>query len=150
MRIFISVVSHYDHATIINMGSIKRLAKYSNIEVICRDNVPSPILQQACTDYNCHYIANTNEQGFAKNNNDNFLYAKESLDLNNNDYFMLLNPDVVIDDLNIKKLLEVLEIPKVLLSGNHKKVEEWRHQQALDVTKIRRPDLWAAYQEKGD
>jgi GT2 family glycosyltransferase len=116
MRIFISVVSHYDHATIINMGSIKRLAKYGSIEVICRDNVPSPILQQACTDYNCHYIANTNEQGFAKNNNDNFLYAKESLDLNNNDYFMLLNPDVVIDDLNIEKLLKVLETPKKFAS----------------------------------
>jgi GT2 family glycosyltransferase len=116
MRIFISVVSHYDHATIINMGSIKRLAQYSNIEVLCRDNVPSPILEQACKDYNCHYIANNNEYGFAKNNNANFLYAKETLGLNNNDYFMLLNPDVVIDDLNIDKLLKVLETPRQFAS----------------------------------
>jgi len=116
MRIFISVVSHYDHATIINMGSIKRLAQYDDITVICRDNVPNPILQQACIDYDCHYIANSTEQGFAKNNNDNFLYAKESLGLNNDDYFMLLNPDVAIDEPNINKFLAALQAPKQFVS----------------------------------
>jgi len=98
------------------MGSIKRLAKYNNIEVICRDNVPSPVLQQACLDYQCHYIANNNQQGFAQNNNDNFLYAKQSLGMNNNDYFMLLNPDVTIDENNIEKLLLALETPKQFVS----------------------------------
>jgi len=98
------------------MGSIKRLAKYNNIEVICRDNVPSPVLQQACLDYQCHYIANNNHQGFAQNNNDNFLYAKQSLGMNNNDYFMLLNPDVTIDENNIEKLLLALETPKQFVS----------------------------------
>jgi len=116
MRIFISVISHHDHSIIINMGSIKRLAKYNNIEVICRDNVPSPVLQQACLDYQCHYIANNNQQGFAQNNNDNFLYAKQSLGMNNNDYFMLLNPDVTIDENNIEKLLLALETPKQFVS----------------------------------
>lgn len=32
-------------------------------------------------------------------------------------------------------------IPDVLLSGHAKKIDEWRHQQALERTKIRRPDL---------
>ncbi len=32
-------------------------------------------------------------------------------------------------------------VPEVLLSGDHKKVEEWRHQQSLERTRIRRPDL---------
>ena len=98
------------------MGSIKRLAKYGDITVLCRDNVPNPILQQACLDYKCHYIANSIEQGFAKNNNDNFLYAKESLGMNHDDYFMLLNPDVSIDDRNIKKLIDTLQIPKQFVS----------------------------------
>jgi GT2 family glycosyltransferase len=116
MRIFISVVSHYDHATIINMGSIKRLAKYDDITVLCRDNVPNPILQQACLDYKCHYIANSCEQGFAKNNNDNFLYAQKSLGMNNDDYFMLLNPDVTIDEINIEKLIQSLKTSKKFVS----------------------------------
>lgn len=34
-----------------------------------------------------------------------------------------------------------MEVPKVLLSGNHKKIETWRMQQALKRTKKRRPDL---------
>ncbi len=33
------------------------------------------------------------------------------------------------------------KIPEILLSGHSKKIDEWRHQQALDRTKIRRPDL---------
>lgn len=36
---------------------------------------------------------------------------------------------------------KVLRVPKVLLSGNHGKVEEWRREEALKRTKKRRPDL---------
>ena len=37
------------------------------------------------------------------------------------------------------------EIPEVLLSGHHKKINEWRHLQAEEITKQRRPDLWEKY-----
>ncbi len=33
------------------------------------------------------------------------------------------------------------KVPEILTSGNTKKVEEWRHEQSLERTKIRRPDL---------
>jgi tRNA (guanine37-N1)-methyltransferase len=33
------------------------------------------------------------------------------------------------------------KVPDVLLSGHQKKIDEWRHEQALERTKIRRPDL---------
>lgn len=33
------------------------------------------------------------------------------------------------------------EVPPVLLSGNHKKIKEWRHEASLLRTKERRPDL---------
>lgn len=33
-------------------------------------------------------------------------------------------------------------IPDVLLSGDHKEIAEWRHEQAEKITKQRRPDLW--------
>jgi tRNA (guanine37-N1)-methyltransferase len=32
-------------------------------------------------------------------------------------------------------------VPDVLLSGDHRKIEEWRHDQAVDRTRKRRPDL---------
>lgn len=36
---------------------------------------------------------------------------------------------------------EGLEVPEVLLSGDHKKIEEWREQESIKVTKEKRPDL---------
>jgi tRNA (guanine37-N1)-methyltransferase len=36
-------------------------------------------------------------------------------------------------------------VPDVLLSGHHGAVAAWRHQQSDDITKERRPDLWAAH-----
>jgi len=34
-----------------------------------------------------------------------------------------------------------LEVPEVLISGDHKKVDEWRKNEAEKITKQRRPDL---------
>ncbi len=39
-------------------------------------------------------------------------------------------------------------IPDVLLSGNHAKIAAWRKAMAEEITKDRRPDLWAAYQAR--
>ncbi len=33
------------------------------------------------------------------------------------------------------------DVPAVLLSGNHAAIAQWRHEQALKATKLRRPDL---------
>lgn len=34
-----------------------------------------------------------------------------------------------------------MRVPEVLLSGNHKKIEEWRRKESLRITKKKRPDL---------
>lgn len=39
-------------------------------------------------------------------------------------------------------------VPEVLLSGNHKKIMEWRLEQSVERTKNRRPDLYARYELK--
>lgn len=36
---------------------------------------------------------------------------------------------------------EGMKVPEILLSGNLKKIEEWRAEQAIERTRIRRPDL---------
>ena len=36
---------------------------------------------------------------------------------------------------------EGLEIPEILLSGNHRKIAEWRRRQSEELTRQRRPDL---------
>ena len=39
------------------------------------------------------------------------------------------------------------KVPEVLLSGHHAKIEAWRHEQALEMTKKFRPDMYAEYVE---
>jgi tRNA (guanine37-N1)-methyltransferase len=40
-----------------------------------------------------------------------------------------------------------LKVPDILLSGNDKLIREWQHQQAIERTKERRPDLWENWKE---
>ena len=42
-----------------------------------------------------------------------------------------------------------LEVPGVLLSGDHAQIAAWREAEAERMTRERRPDLWARYQERG-
>ena len=46
------------------------------------------------------------------------------------------------------RVFEDREIPEVLLSGHHGRVEAWRREQAEKITKARRPDLWTRYKAR--
>ena len=39
------------------------------------------------------------------------------------------------------RVYEGLEVPSVLISGDHKKINEWRREKQIEVTKKNRPDL---------
>ena len=42
-----------------------------------------------------------------------------------------------------------MDVPGVLLSGDHAEIAAWRAAEAERLTRERRPDLWARYQERG-
>ena len=42
---------------------------------------------------------------------------------------------------------EEKEVPEVLLTGDHKKINNWRLLQSEDITQRRRPDLWKKYKK---
>ena len=42
---------------------------------------------------------------------------------------------------------EEKEVPDVLLSGDHKKIKDWRLSQSEAITRDRRPDLWQKYKK---
>jgi tRNA (guanine37-N1)-methyltransferase len=52
------------------------------------------------------------------------------------------------------RTFEGLDIPEVLLGGNHSEVRKWRQAEREKTTRERRPDLWARrpanQQAKGD
>ncbi len=65
---------------------------------------------------------------------------------------VLKKPEAIKEESFSKNLLESPQytrpadfknwkVPKILLSGNHKKIEKWRKKKALEKTKKRRPDL---------
>jgi tRNA (guanine37-N1)-methyltransferase len=43
------------------------------------------------------------------------------------------------------KIWKNMKVPDVLLSGNHKEIEKWRKEKSLEITKVRRPDLYKKY-----
>ncbi len=43
-----------------------------------------------------------------------------------------------------------LEVPEVLVSGNHKKIHLWQLHKSLELTRERRPDLWDSFLEKAE
>jgi tRNA (guanine37-N1)-methyltransferase len=43
------------------------------------------------------------------------------------------------------RTFEGLDVPEVLLSGHHGDIAKWRRAAREDITRERRPDLWAAY-----
>jgi tRNA (guanine37-N1)-methyltransferase len=43
------------------------------------------------------------------------------------------------------RLWEGLEIPQILLSGDHKAMARWKREQREALTRARRPDLWQKY-----
>ena len=46
------------------------------------------------------------------------------------------------------RVWEGSSIPDVLLSGDHKKIAEWRRREAERITRERRPDLWRVHGKK--
>jgi len=69
---------------------------------------------------------------------------------------VLGNPNSLSEETFEKNLLEYpqytkpqkwegKEIPSVLLTGDHKKIKDWRLARSEDITRRRRPDLWEKY-----
>ena len=44
-------------------------------------------------------------------------------------------------------LWEGLEIPGILLSGDHQAIARWKRQRREELTRLRRPDLWEAHEK---
>lgn len=58
-----------------------------------------------------------------------------------NESFSILSTLLEYPQYTRPEVYKGLKVPKVLLNGNHKKIEKWRHQQGIKRTKKFRPDL---------
>ena len=38
-----------------------------------------------------------------------------------------------------------MNVPEVLLSGNHERIRSWKKKVQIETTKFKRPDIWKKY-----
>ncbi|WP_196137747.1 glycosyltransferase family 2 protein [Aliikangiella sp. G2MR2-5] len=107
-RLIISVVSHNHQDVIIKLGTLKDIAEIEDVVVICRDNVPVKKLKDYCESLGIIYIANEKPLGFAENNNRNFKYYLDALVPQDDEFFLVLNPDVMISKSEVNKLQKTM------------------------------------------
>lgn len=108
MRIIVSVVSHQHHDLIINFETLLHLAKHDEIVVICRENIPTEKLRIYTERHKIILLQNSTPKSFSANNNLNFKFYCDHLNPKHDDFFLLLNPDVILEPPKIKQLISTM------------------------------------------
>jgi N-acetylglucosaminyl-diphospho-decaprenol L-rhamnosyltransferase len=115
MAIFISVISH-SHSTLINkLNCLSHIAR--TFKVIIKSNKPNDNLEKLNKIKNIHWIDDQHFCGFGHNNNIVFNYCCSALGMTKDDYFIVLNPDVVIFAQDLYNLVERMENDQLQLSA---------------------------------
>ncbi|MDF2155723.1 glycosyltransferase family 2 protein [Vibrio sp. CAU 1672] len=102
MKIFISVVSH-GHSELINdLSCVSELTKH--FHVVVKSNNSTDDFSELTNEDNFHWINEQYGCGFGRNNNIVFDYCLKTLGMNEQDLFIVLNPDVYITANDINRL----------------------------------------------
>ncbi|OBU23509.1 glycosyltransferase family 2 protein [Photobacterium aquimaris] len=95
MNLFVSIVSHGHCDLIKNLGFIDKLSE--TYKVIIKVNSELDDFKFFRNKKNIYIIDDNYNCGFAHNNNMVFSYCINKLGMKENDYFLVLNPDVVLE-----------------------------------------------------
>lgn len=104
MTLFISVINHNHDDMICDNPTLRNLAKEHTV-IIKSNTLASQRLTEYCSSSLIHLIQGQKTKGFGANNNEVFHYAELKLSMTENDHFLVLNPDVEVDNSTINKLL---------------------------------------------
>jgi len=118
MKVFISVVSHGHEALISDLRCLEKLAQHPNFVVVIKNNKPlqDELFIKYLENNDIHFINEAHFTGFGENNNYVFQWCSDNLSLTNDDYFLVLNPDVFVCANEITKLVNAMQNHKVQLS----------------------------------
>jgi len=109
MRIFISVISHGHEDLIRKLGCLSELAKHLDLTIVLKDNISSSDLSEFSKSNGIHLIDSNHGLGFGENNNYIFNWCIRNLQLGDDDYFLILNPDVYVGYSDVLKIVELAE-----------------------------------------
>ncbi|WP_045460500.1 glycosyltransferase family 2 protein [Vibrio hyugaensis] len=115
MAVYISVVSH-GHDDLIKKFCV--LENLANEYFICiKSNTENEKLNEISNLKNVTWINSNYGKGFGENNNIIFNYCKSNLGLKDEDYFIVLNPDVDICKDSINKLIKEMRNNNIYLAA---------------------------------
>ncbi|MFA0209145.1 glycosyltransferase family 2 protein [Vibrio cyclitrophicus] len=115
MTIFVSVVSHSHGKVISELNCLLELSE--DIVVVVKNNIEDSNLFTYLEGSNIHLIDSEYFLGFGHNNNIVFSYCKNKLGMRNDDYFIVLNPDLFANSINLKDLIFNMEKQGVQLAS---------------------------------
>jgi N-acetylglucosaminyl-diphospho-decaprenol L-rhamnosyltransferase len=96
-KFIVSIISH-GHLDYINENvELKKIARRDDVTVIIKDNLKQQLLADLCEDVGYTYITSPNALGFGENNNYCFKYAQKNIKVSSDDWFLIINPDVIIE-----------------------------------------------------
>ncbi|MEI8705621.1 hypothetical protein [Pseudoalteromonas sp. B62] len=104
-KIIIGIVSHDHYDYISKNEELLKIAELNSVYVVIKDNIKESKLESYVKNHNLEYVTTNKMLGFGENNNFIFNYAKQKLNANNEDWFIIFNPDVFITLDEFKKLI---------------------------------------------
>ncbi|WP_068546656.1 glycosyltransferase family 2 protein [Thalassotalea crassostreae] len=105
--IYISIVSHNNESDLIKNEELIKIGNLPNVTILLRDNVGNCQLKKFSLKNGFHYSESAIPLGFGENNNKNFSIALKH-GIKPADWFITMNPDVVISCDMINKLTNIL------------------------------------------
>lgn len=115
MNIFISVISH-GHSELIN--KLECLAELSEeFNVVVKSNKPQDCFDDINRKSNFHWLNGDYGLGFGHNNNIVYEHCRKLLGMLEEDYFIVLNPDVIIEAGEILNLVEKMNVNSSKISA---------------------------------
>lgn len=116
MSIYISVVSH-GHGDLINGLGVLNSLSYTEIKVVIKSNLAGDEFSNLGKNENVVWLNNSYGLGFGENNNHVFNYCKKKLGMVDDDFFIVLNPDVIIEHDAIFRLVSEMSSSRVSLAS---------------------------------
>jgi len=115
MSVFISVVSHGHGELIKQLSCLATLAK--KFTVVVKLNLEERTLIPYLEQNRIQYIDEQYGIGFGHNNNVVYSYCKKTLDMNEHDFFIVFNPDLISDLQQIDKLVHYMSKNEVKMAS---------------------------------
>lgn len=107
MKYFVSIVSHGHYDFIHKNSALLEIAKLPDVTVVIKDNLPEQPLASFCETNDIVYLTSENRMGFGENNNFVYHYCIKKFGISAEDYFLTINPDVVMSVEMFKELVAV-------------------------------------------